>query len=99
MIQNHVHLLSGKAHPFSTRSTETATDAVALILDMCPRSGAGFPDSDDSDVLVVRVDERGVPHFHQGHGLVPHRRATRCAATPTDPRTTGTVTSRAPSSS
>ena len=45
MIQNHVDLLSGKVHPVPTRSTATATDATAVIRDMCLRSGAGFPDA------------------------------------------------------
>ena len=53
MIQNHVDLLSGKVHAVPTRSTATATDAAAIIRDMCLRSGAGFP-----DVLVVDHDAK-----------------------------------------
>ena len=53
MIQNHVDLLSGKAHAVPTRSTATATDAAAIIRDLCLRSGAGF-----SDVLVVDHDAK-----------------------------------------
>ena len=52
-IQNHVDLLSGKVHAVPTRSTATATDAEAIIRDMCLRSGAGFP-----DVLVVDHDAK-----------------------------------------
>ena len=53
MIQNHVDLLSGKVHAVPTRSTATATDAAAIIRDMCLRSGDGFP-----DVLVVDHDSK-----------------------------------------
>jgi hypothetical protein len=52
MIQNHVNLLSGKVHAFSTRATATA-DAAEIIRDMCLRSGDGFP-----DVLVVDHDPK-----------------------------------------
>ena len=55
MIQNHVDLLSGKAHPVPTRSTATAMDAEATIRDMCLRPVAEFP---DSDVLAVDHDAR-----------------------------------------
>ena len=53
MIQNHVDMLSGKVHAVPTRSTAMATDAAAIIRDMCLRSGAGFP-----DVLVVDHDAK-----------------------------------------
>ncbi len=53
MIQNYVDLLSGKVHAVPTRSTATAADAVAIIRDMCLRSGDGFP-----DVLVVDHDSK-----------------------------------------
>ncbi len=51
IIQNHVDLLSGKVHAVPTRSTATATDAAAIIRDMCLRSGDVFP-----DVLTVDHD-------------------------------------------
>jgi hypothetical protein len=50
LIQNHVDLLSGKAHAVPTRSTAAAAEAAEIIRDMCLRSGDGFP-----DVLVVLV--------------------------------------------
>ena len=53
MIQNHVDLLSGKGHAVPTRSTATATDAAAIIHDMCLRFGDGFP-----NVLVVDHDSK-----------------------------------------
>jgi hypothetical protein len=53
MIQNHVHLLSGKVHAVPTRATATAADAAEIIRDMCLRSGDGFP-----DVLVVNHDPK-----------------------------------------
>jgi hypothetical protein len=46
-------LLSGKAHAVPTRASATAADAVAIIRDMCLRSGDGFP-----DVLVVDHDPK-----------------------------------------
>ena len=53
MIQNQVGLLSGKVHAVPTRSTATAADAAVTIRDMCPWSGAGFPDA-----LVVDHDAK-----------------------------------------
>ena len=53
MIQNLVDLLSGRVHAVPTRAMVTAADAATIIRDMCPRSGAGFP-----DVLVADHDAK-----------------------------------------
>ena len=53
MIKNHVDLLSGTVHAVPTRSTATATDAVAIIRYMCLRSCTGFP-----AVLVMDHDAK-----------------------------------------
>jgi len=52
-VQVHVDFLSGKVHAVPTRSTDTAADAAAIILEMALRSGDGIPDT-----LVVDHDPK-----------------------------------------
>ena len=44
-IQVHVDFLSGKVHAVPTRSTDSAADAAAIILEMALRSRDGIPDT------------------------------------------------------
>ena len=52
-VQVHVDFLSGKVHAVPTRSTDSAADAAAIILEMALRSGDGIPDT-----LVVDHDPK-----------------------------------------
>ena len=52
-MQVHVDFLSGKVHAVPTRSTDSAADAAAIILEMTLRSGDGIPDT-----LVVDHDPK-----------------------------------------